>query len=237
MGVHQVLLPERVGRRGLMGRHRELRVLDGLDRQQHLAEQSAGRFAGAHRHLEGGQRQERREEPDADRVPAQGVQAEPPALRPAAQEEQRVGRVGPQEVAVDGGLAGPLGLGDPLVGDRDRLVAPAEQIQDRGQVGVHAEQIVEMAELRGLVARLAQHPDGRLGVFAPGVGDGQGARRVQQLLAGVVADGRGHVDGVLGVALAPRRRRPRASGTGPARRERGLGACVGSGGTSSTARR
>ena len=67
----------------------------------------------------------------------------------------------------------------PFERDRDRLLTPAQQIQNRGQVGVHAEQIVQVAQLGGLVARLAQHPDGRLRVVAPSLGHGQGAGRVQ----------------------------------------------------------
>ena len=139
MRVDEVFLPERVRRRGLMRRNGELRILDRFDRQEHLAEQSAGGLPGVRCHLERRERQEWRKEPDTNRVPAQGIHTEAPALGPAAHEEQRVGRVGSQEVAVAACLAGALGLGDSFVGDRDRLVAAPEKVENRGQVGIDAE--------------------------------------------------------------------------------------------------
>ena len=178
VSVDEVLLPERVRGRGLMGGDGELRILNRLHCQKDLAEESPGRLTGVGRHLENGQVEERREEPDPNRAPAQGVETQPAAFRPAAQEEQRLRGVCPQEVPVDRGLAGSLGLGDALVGDGDGFVAPAQQIQDGGQVGVDAEQVVQTAELGRLVARLSQLPHRRLGILAPGVGHGEGAGRV-----------------------------------------------------------
>ncbi len=161
----------------------------------------AGGLAGVGRDFERREREQRRQEPDAHRIPAQRVEAQTPALGPAAQEEQRIGGVGSQEVAVDRGLAGALGFGDAFIRDGDRFVAPAEQVQDGGQVGVDAEQVVEATQLGCLVAGLAQLPDRRLGVLAPGIGHGEGAVGVERFLAGVVAHGEGHVQGVLGVPL------------------------------------
>ena len=178
-GVGQVVLPQRVLGRDLVGRYRVLRIRDGLDGQQQLTEQPAGRFAGAHRHLERGQVEQRPEEPHAHRIPAQGLQAELPAFLPAAQEEEGVGGVGPQEVAVDGLLTGPPGLLDPFVRDGDRLLAATHQIQDGGPVRIDAEEVVEAAQGHGLVAGPAQHLDGRLGVVAPGLGHGQRGGRVK----------------------------------------------------------
>ena len=200
-GVDEVFLPDGVGRRRLLGRDGELRVLDRLHGEQQLPQQPSGGLAGVHRDLDRGQVEQRREEPDPHRVPAERVQAQPAALLPAAHEEERLGRVGPQEVAVHRSLTLALGFGDAFVGDRDRLLATTEQVQDGGQVGVHAEQIVQAAERGGLVACPQQHLDRRLGFVTPGLGHGQRARGVEQFLARRFADFAGHFHGFEGVLL------------------------------------
>ena len=200
-GVDQIFLPKCICDRSLLGRDRELGILNGLDGKQDLAEQPAGRLARAHGDLDGGQGEQRREEPDTHGVPAESIAAKPAALLPAAHEVQRLGGVRPQEVSVDGRLTLPLSLGDSLIGDRDRLLAAAEEIQDGGEVRVHPEQVVEAAQLGGLVAGPAEHLDGGLRSLAPGLGHGKRAGGVQQLRASLVADGGGDFDRFLGIAL------------------------------------
>ena len=68
---------------------------------------------------------------DADRQPAHRALAEGARLRPAAQQEERVGHVARQEVAVDGLEAGAAGVLDALVGDLDGLGPAADRGRGR----------------------------------------------------------------------------------------------------------
>ena len=113
---------------------------------------------------------------DADRQPAHRAAAQLARLRPAAEEEQRVGDVARQEVAVDGLEAGAPGVLDPRVGDLDRLGPAAHQVEDGRQVGADAEQGVRVVELEGGPFGLAQQLDRRGRVAAPGERHGERRR-------------------------------------------------------------
>ena len=155
-GVGVVVAPQGERGRRPIDRHAVLRVADGLELEQELAEQPAGVLAGARLDLDDRQAVDRVDERDAGRAPLEGRRAQRPRLRPATEQEQRVRGVAPQEVAVDGLEAGPTGRLDPLVGDLHRLLAPADEVEDGRQVGVDAEQLVVVAGLLGQRPRLAR---------------------------------------------------------------------------------
>ena len=83
---------------------------------------------------------------DPDGQPGHRPGAHRPGLRPAPEHEQRVGHVAGQEVAVDRLEADPLGVLDRGIRDVDRLGPPADEVEDRGQVGPDAEQRLGVVE-------------------------------------------------------------------------------------------
>ena len=102
----------------------------------------------------------------------------------------------------------------------DRLLVPSGEVEHGRQVGVDPEQLVEVAELLGHRARLAQHRDRVLGVGAPAQRDAERRRRVQLRRACRRRATPRHPDARRGPASRPRRRCRRASASGPARHAR-----------------
>ena len=162
-----------------MQRHGLLGIADSLELEQRLAEEAAGRLACGQLDLDGRERDQRVEEVDAGRQPLERGHAHRPRLLPAPEQEQRVRRVAAQEVAVHGLEAGGLGGLDPRRCDRDGFLVPAGQLEDRGQVGVDAEELVEVAELLGHRPSVGQHRQGRLRVGPPAERDPERRRGVQ----------------------------------------------------------
>src|SRR5216117_522339 len=101
------------------------------------------------------------------------------AASPASEEVERVGGVRPEEVAVDRLQPGPPRRLDPLEGNLDGLAAPADEVENSRQVGVDAEQLVEVTALLRPRPRLAEEGDARLGLVAPAEADTESRRGVE----------------------------------------------------------
>ena len=122
-------------------------------------------------------------------------------LGPAPEQEQRVGHVARQEVAVDGLETGPPGILDAFVGHLDRLGPPAHEVEDGGQVGADPEQRVRVVELAGARLGLAQELDRGGRVAPPGQRDRQRRQGVDLLRARHRVAGAGDLHRLAGQPL------------------------------------
>ena len=164
-----------------------LGVADRLELEQQLAEQPAGELARVGLDLDDREAVDRVHERHPARAPLEGRRAQRARLGPAPELEQRVGGVAAQEVAVHRLEARPPRRLDALVRDVDRLLAPADEVEDRREVGVDPEQLVVVAHLLGQAERLAQERDACLGVLAPAERHAERRRRVDHLAVGLGA--------------------------------------------------
>ena len=173
------LLPERERGGRAVDRHRVLGVADRLELEQHLAEQPAGELAGVGLDLDDRQAVDRVDEGDPAGLHSRAVALSALRLRPAAEQEQRIRGIAAEEVAVDRLEARPPGRLDALVRDVDRLLPPADEVEDRREVRVDPEQLVVVAGILGAsAARLAQERDAGLGIVAPAERHAERRRRV-----------------------------------------------------------
>src|SRR4029078_4127391 len=99
----------------------ELGLAYGLELEERLAEQPPGGLACGELDLDGRQGHQYVEEVDAAREPLERGRAHRSSLIPAPEQEQRVGGVAAEHVAVDRVKPGVLRCGDACLGDVDRL--------------------------------------------------------------------------------------------------------------------
>ena len=146
-GIGDVAAPQRERGGGDVVRAGQLRLADGVELEDRLAEQPRGVLAGVHLDLDDRELEDAGQVDDADRQPAHRPFADRARLGPAAQQEERVGDVARQEVAVDGLETGAPGVLDALVGDVDRFGPPADEVEHGRQVGPDAEERIGIVEL------------------------------------------------------------------------------------------
>ena len=144
--VDQVAMPKGVGGCCLEDRHGELSVAQGLHLEQQLAKEPAGELTAVRLDLDGGQVAHRIDQCEAGRAPLERRGRELTRFAPAAQEEQRIGGIPAQEVAIHGFEAAVARLDDPPEGDIDRLFSTAEQVQHGCEVCRGAEDGLEIAD-------------------------------------------------------------------------------------------
>ena len=178
--VGRVAPPEGEGRRRLVGGHSELRVGDQLQLHEQAAQHAAGILARGELRLHGDEPHRGMHERDAGRRPFERVHRQGPRLAPPPEHEQRVHRPAPQAVAVDGLQAGRLCRGDPRLRDVDRVLAPALDVQDGGEVRARPECILQPLEPHSDREGVLQSRDRGLRATEPTVDDAKGAGRVTQ---------------------------------------------------------
>jgi hypothetical protein len=197
-GIRRVSPPEREGRRRLVGRNGVLRVGQELQLHEEAAQRLGGLFPGGELGLDRDEADRGVDERDPCRRPRERVHREVARLAPPSQLEERVDGAAPQSVAVDSLETCRLGGGDPRVRDPDRLLAPALEIEDRGEVGAGPERVVEPIETDGDRERTLQARHRRFGPAEPAVDDAERAQRVPEPGIGARAARLGSPDRLLG---------------------------------------
>ena len=179
--VGDVAAPEGEGRGGEVVGPGQLRLTDRGQLEHGQAEQARRLRARIGLDLDGGKHEDCLDVDDPDRQPAHRPEAHGTRFGPSSQEEERVGDVARQEVAVDSLQSRAPCVLDPLVCDLDRLGPAVDQVEDGGQVRPDAEERVLVVQIPSGTLRLAQEVDRDCGVTAPGQGDREGRRRVDLL--------------------------------------------------------
>ena len=142
---------------------------------------------------------------DADRQPAHRALAQRAGFCPAPEEEQGIGDVPGQEVAVNRFQTGAPSVLDPFVGDLDRLGPAADEVEHGGQVGSDPEEGIGIVELARHALGFAEQLDRFRRVLAPGEGHRERRRGVHLLGPRDGIARTGHLDRVSGEALGIRK--------------------------------
>ena len=203
-GVRDVATPQGEGRGGQVVQPGELWLTHGVELEGGLPEQGRRLLAGLPLGLDGGELDDRGQEDDPDRQPGRAPGAQLARLFPAAEEEQRLGHVAGEQVAVHRLESGSPCLVDARVRDVDRLRPLRDEVEDRGQVGPDPEEGIGVVELTGGPLGVAQQLDGGARIAAPGHGDAERRQGMDFVLARDRLAGARDLDRLVGDALGIR---------------------------------
>ncbi len=209
--VGRVPAPESQRGGGEIRRHGELRVADRLEVDKQAADHARRRVVGSRLDRDGGQAQRADDRDRAARVPLEAARAEFGRFAPSSEAVQRFGDVAAQEVAIHGVHADGAGDLDPLECQQDRLLPPSDEVEDRREVGIDAEHVVELTDLFGEIPCRVELAKAGLRVGAPSADDAERGQDVRLLHAAHRPRPHGPRRARQGRAVPRRRRSPTAS--------------------------